>query len=202
MTHLFVIKRQLLAYIFMCEDHRTNLTCADFSDIQYFFCGTFFVIKKRQYLLCKMQFLKNWFLSLFSESELQPEATITYFNIKIKTRQSVKVVNNYLHGGQPRSVKLEATQLNFFLCAHVAVYVRARVLALANRCVSVCIIIIIIISMVRVSVEGVCWFRDTSHIHPWCAPPSALNHTSAPPSKPPHAHTHISRAYSSISLYM
>lgn len=46
MTHLFVIKRQLLAYIFMCEDHRTNLTCADFSDIQYFFCGTFFVIKK------------------------------------------------------------------------------------------------------------------------------------------------------------
>lgn len=46
MTHSFVIKRQLLAYIFMCEDHRTNLTCADFSDIQYFFCGTFFVIKK------------------------------------------------------------------------------------------------------------------------------------------------------------
>lgn len=141
-------------------------------------------------------------MSLFSESELQPEATITYFNIKIKTRQSVKVVNNYLHGGQPRSVKLEATQLNFFLCAHVAVYVRARVLALANRCVSVCIIIIIIISMVRVSVEGVCRFRDTSHIHPWCAPRSALNHTSAPPSKPPHTHTHISRAYSSISLYM
>lgn len=68
-----------------------------------------------------MQFLKNGFLSLFSESELQPEATITYFNIKIKTRRSVKVVNNYLHGGQPRSVKLEATQLNFFLCAHVAV---------------------------------------------------------------------------------
>lgn len=167
-----------------------------------FFLWYLFCYKKRQYLLCKMQFLKNWFLSLFSESELQPEATITYFNIKIKTRQSVKVVNNYLHGGQPRSVKLEATQLNFFLCAHVAVYVRARVLALANRCVSVCIIIIIIISMVRVSVEGVCWFRDTSHIHPWCAPRSALNHTSAPPSKPPHTHTHISRAYSSISLYM
>lgn len=46
MTHLFVIKRQLLAYIFMCEDHT---------------CGTFFFVikKKRQYLLCKMQFLKN-----------------------------------------------------------------------------------------------------------------------------------------------
>lgn len=41
MTHLFVIKRQLLAYIFMCEDNRTNLTCADFSDIQFFFVVPF-----------------------------------------------------------------------------------------------------------------------------------------------------------------
>lgn len=56
MTHLFVIKRQLLAYIFMCEDHRTNLTCADFSDIQYFFCGTFFVIKKDSICCVKCNF--------------------------------------------------------------------------------------------------------------------------------------------------
>lgn len=163
--------------------------CRFFRYSVFFLWYLFFVIKKRQYLLCKMQFLKNWFCHFSVNLNYNQKQRSHILILK-----SVKVVNSYLHGGQPRSVKLEATQLNFFLCAHVAVYARARVLALANRCVSVCIIIIII-SMVRVSVEGVCWFRDTSHIHPWCAPGSALNHTSAPPSKPPHTrtHTHTSR---------
>lgn len=153
-------------------------------------------------MLCKMQFLKNWFLSLFSESELQPEATITYFNIKIKTRQSVKVVNNYLHGGQPRSVKLEATQLNFFLCAHVAVYVRARVLALANRCVSVCIIIIIIISMVRVSVEGVCWFRDITYSSLVCSPFCPESYLSPSLQTPAHTHAHLESLFIHLTVYV